>query len=724
MPHCRPARRRLAVLAAVAVAAPLALAGTAVAAPDITLRDVREFACPPGQVPSRGFTDTAGTLFALEIDCIAGYGVTLGTGGGTAFDPNGTVTRAQMAVFLSRVAGYAELRLDTDDAGFDDLVGLSEEASDAINAMANLDVAQGRTATVFDPAGPVQRDQMASFIVRLQEQVGAGFTVTDDFFTDDADNRHEQNIDLLAAAGVVQGTSEGTYSPGRSVTRQQMAAFLARYLDGRVEFGEVDREYPRDNDVLDVSPASETTTTAGERTYTASGLANGVEYRITLVQPATIGTGADGTLRFTDSDGDRLAEVGTYDADLTEVNGEPVEPTDGGPEEPSTATTQPDDDGAIVFTVAGEQDGDAVRPVIYPNTGRSPRLELAGDLRPVEVFGVGGTVTFAAAPAQTKENAAPATVGRVTSVDEEKSRFTLETPDGFALYTYDDSDDFRVEGQLQSEGEFADVLTRGDEVSIGRYFSDEARRSEFDITEDTPFAPAAVSAEKGTTPQTSGTITVTVLPGEPAELGLYDGFVIQRAPVTGASNGDEQTTGTVGEFETIDTPGDDADTQTDGFQYVDRDVESGSYRYRAAGVVDGQQSEFEVDPRNETSARPSNPDRVRPTSDDARIAQDFGMARVADTGDQLTVVFDEAMAGPQGGAFVQVTDAEGQSATLRNSGGATFRVEDRTLTIDLDEPGVRAGFYPLTITAAGGITDRSGNNWDVAESGATEFDVE
>jgi hypothetical protein len=52
---------------------------------------------------------------------------------------------------------------------------------------------------------------------------------TDDFFSDDG-QYHEADINRLAAAGVVQGTGPGAYSPRIGVRRDQMASYLARTL--------------------------------------------------------------------------------------------------------------------------------------------------------------------------------------------------------------------------------------------------------------------------------------------------------------------------------------------------------------------------------------------------------------------------------------------------------------------------------------------------------------
>jgi hypothetical protein len=52
----------------------------------------------------------------LEIDCLAGYEITSGVSA-TRYDPAGTISRAQLAVFVANTATYAGLALDTTDPG-------------------------------------------------------------------------------------------------------------------------------------------------------------------------------------------------------------------------------------------------------------------------------------------------------------------------------------------------------------------------------------------------------------------------------------------------------------------------------------------------------------------------------------------------------------------------------------------------------------------------------
>ena len=96
-----------------------------------------------------------------------------------------------------------------------------------INRIAAAGITAGCTATRFCPRASVTREQMASFLAR-------GFAVpytSADYFSDDNNSDHEGNINRIAEAGITGGCGEGRYCPRSNVTRGQMAAFLHRAVD-------------------------------------------------------------------------------------------------------------------------------------------------------------------------------------------------------------------------------------------------------------------------------------------------------------------------------------------------------------------------------------------------------------------------------------------------------------------------------------------------------------
>jgi hypothetical protein len=191
--------------------------------------------CIPERVPDSGFTDTAGNTHETNIECIAWYGITVGTSE-TTYSPAEDVTRGQMASFIARLAVEGGLELPSDPAdAFGDDDGNLHEGN--INALAEMGLVKGKGPGRYDPAAPVSRAQMASFIARVHEATtgslpGGGR----DHFPDDDGNVHESNINALAELGVVRGR-DGKYFPDQAVSRAQMASFVMHDLGLQIAAG-------------------------------------------------------------------------------------------------------------------------------------------------------------------------------------------------------------------------------------------------------------------------------------------------------------------------------------------------------------------------------------------------------------------------------------------------------------------------------------------------------
>lgn len=93
-----------------------------------------------------------------------------------------------------------------------------------IEAIAAAGITVGCGGDRYCPADPVSRGQMAAFLTRaLGLPPAAG-----DRFADDQGSIFEDAINRLAAAGITGGCAADRFCPGDPVTREQMAAFLAR----------------------------------------------------------------------------------------------------------------------------------------------------------------------------------------------------------------------------------------------------------------------------------------------------------------------------------------------------------------------------------------------------------------------------------------------------------------------------------------------------------------
>lgn len=104
------------------------------------------------------FTDDNDSIFEDDINAIAQYGITVGSGG--KYLPNELVTRGQMAAFIKRAfqlgAGGATPFTDIDSSIF----------QGDIAAIYAAGVTAGTSPTTFSPADPTTRGQMATFLAR------------------------------------------------------------------------------------------------------------------------------------------------------------------------------------------------------------------------------------------------------------------------------------------------------------------------------------------------------------------------------------------------------------------------------------------------------------------------------------------------------------------------------------------------------------------------------
>jgi len=168
----------------------------------------------------------------IEVIYQAGY--TTGYGGTTEFKPEYEVTREQMAVFILRALndipadGYCG-----STAPFSDVLA-DRWSCKYVKRLVELGITSGIGGGLFDPEGVVTREQMAVFITRALDEVPAdGYCGTEDPFTDVPYSEWScKYVKRLVELGVTKGIGEGLYGPGNPVMRAQMAVFLARAFLG------------------------------------------------------------------------------------------------------------------------------------------------------------------------------------------------------------------------------------------------------------------------------------------------------------------------------------------------------------------------------------------------------------------------------------------------------------------------------------------------------------
>ncbi|RIJ70548.1 DUF1349 domain-containing protein [Nakamurella silvestris] len=179
------------------------------------------------------FGDYKSGQFFDDIMWLAESGITTGNPDG-GFHPNEAVSRQAMAAFLYRSTHDGANAPACTAAPFTD-VPVGNEFCGAIKWLASTGIANGFSDGKFRPGSPVARDAMAAFLYRLHlltpGTTPAAACTTAPFTDVPVTQAFCKEISWLKAVGITDGNSDGTYTPGASVSRQAMAAFLHRFSE-------------------------------------------------------------------------------------------------------------------------------------------------------------------------------------------------------------------------------------------------------------------------------------------------------------------------------------------------------------------------------------------------------------------------------------------------------------------------------------------------------------
>ena len=166
-------------------------------------------ACVGAATESFGFEDTEGSFAEEAIDCLAHYGITTGRSA-TMFAPNDSVLRWQMALFLARAAAAAGIVLANPaaDQGFTDVGAVSGEARNAINGLAAAGIMPGVSQTTFSPNSSVTRGSMAVLLDAFlaRATLGAGA------FGGEIEKHSDIEVDNFNVFSDIDGVSLNTYN--------------------------------------------------------------------------------------------------------------------------------------------------------------------------------------------------------------------------------------------------------------------------------------------------------------------------------------------------------------------------------------------------------------------------------------------------------------------------------------------------------------------------------
>jgi hypothetical protein len=168
------------------------------------------------------FTDDNDSPHQADIEILYARGVTLGCGP-SLYCPNDSMTRGQIALFISRQLGLQPVGTDY----YDDDQGSQYEA--ATNSVTAAGIGFGCGDRQYCPDRPLLREEMAELLVRTFSFAPSA----NDWFVDDNGLEHEAAINALKAANITFGcdpVDATVFCPRDPLTRGQMASFFVRSM--------------------------------------------------------------------------------------------------------------------------------------------------------------------------------------------------------------------------------------------------------------------------------------------------------------------------------------------------------------------------------------------------------------------------------------------------------------------------------------------------------------
>lgn len=158
-----------------------------------------------------------------DIRYVYEQGIVNGTSDQT-FSPGSKTTRGQLVTMLYRMAGEPAV---TGTSGFTDLT--QDYYKTAVTWAKQQGIINGTTETTFSPGAYVTRQDLVTMLYRMAGQPAAKGSLSG--FTDagQVSSYAENAVKWAVAEGILQG-SNAKLTPKSYATREQVAAFLSRYL--------------------------------------------------------------------------------------------------------------------------------------------------------------------------------------------------------------------------------------------------------------------------------------------------------------------------------------------------------------------------------------------------------------------------------------------------------------------------------------------------------------
>jgi 5-hydroxyisourate hydrolase-like protein (transthyretin family) len=180
---------------------------------------------------SKTFSDVATHWAKDEIEVLASREIIKGQTADT-FNPNGSLTRAQFAILMSRALNLPKAAYQ---GKFSDLVATDTWAVFEVEAAFRAGIITGRPDGTFGPNDKITREQMAAMIVRAIEykdkSVLANVKPAEAFGDEAKITEYAKDyVQKAAGLGILQGRPDKTFGPKENTSRAQAAVVIYRLL--------------------------------------------------------------------------------------------------------------------------------------------------------------------------------------------------------------------------------------------------------------------------------------------------------------------------------------------------------------------------------------------------------------------------------------------------------------------------------------------------------------
>ena len=144
--------------------------------------------------------------------------------------PNNDISRAEVAtIFFRLLTDEAREQYNKTTTSFSDIKD-GAWCCRAVATLANMGIINGYTDGTFQPNKSITRGELATIIARF-----AKLDVNTKTFSDITGHWAQKNIELAAGNGWINGYTDGTFRPNNNITRAETFAMINRVLDRQTE---------------------------------------------------------------------------------------------------------------------------------------------------------------------------------------------------------------------------------------------------------------------------------------------------------------------------------------------------------------------------------------------------------------------------------------------------------------------------------------------------------